>query len=216
MKELQQYLKSTELIDAEHSAIREFVADIDQQATKREQAVALYYKVRDHFLYDPYHLDLRPEALKASEILKKKRAWCVEKSIVLAAGLRALNIPSRLGYGIVVNHIGVERLTNYLKREEIVFHGYVEVYLDGKWVKTTPAFDRKVCRLSGVTPLEWDGKEDAMFQEYEGNEKFMEYVHFYGTFSDVPVDLMNREMKKYYPHLFEKQYDSKEFSFFHC
>lgn len=216
MKELQQYLKSTELIDAEHPAIREFVADIDQQVTKREQAVALYYKVRDHFLYDPYHLDLRPGALKASEILKKKRAWCVEKSIVLAAGLRALNIPSRLGYGIVVNHIGVEKLTAYLKREEIVFHGYVEVFLDGKWVKTTPAFDRKVCRLSGVTPLEWDGKEDAMFQAYEGDHKFMEYVHFYGTFEDVPVDLMNREMKKYYPHLFDKQYDSKEFSFFHC
>ena len=196
--ELEKYLEPTKFLNSDHESIKEFVNDISSLPTKKEQAIAIYYKVRDHFLYDPYHLDLRPEALLASDILKKSRAWCVEKAIVMAACLRALNIPSRLGYGIVVNHIGVEKLTTYLKRKEIVFHGYVEVYLDGKWVKATPAFDKKVCRLSGVPPLDWDGEHDAMFQQYRGKDKFMEYVHFYGVFDDVPVQLMNDEMKKYY------------------
>ena len=210
------YLEKTAFLEVDHPKVLSFIESVNTANDKREQAVEVYYLVRDHFLYDPYHLDLRPQALKVSTILEKKRAWCVEKSIVMATCLRALDIPSRLGYGVVINHIGVEKLTNYLKRPEIVFHGYVEAFIDGNWVKSTPAFDTRVCRLSGVPPLEWDGKMDAMFQAYKEDQKFMEYVDFYGHFADVPVRLMNDEMKKYYPHLFEEQYDLKEFSFFHC
>jgi len=115
----------------------------------------------------------------------------------------------------VTNHIGVEKLTEYLKREEIVFHGYVELFLDGKWIKCTPAFDRRICRVSGVPPLEWDGKSDALFQAFIEEQQWMEYSHFYGIFEDVPVKLMNLEMKKYYPHLFETEWNSPQFSFKH-
>ena len=54
--------------------------------------------------------------------------------------------------------------------------------------------------------------EEQIQQHYE---KFMEYIKDYGTFSDVPILLMNEEMKKYYPHLFESSFDTKEFSFHH-
>src|SRR5690554_3732914 len=214
-EEQERYLRSTPILEVNDKSTNELIADIDLSKSKKEQAVALYYKVRDGFIYNPYHLDLRPEALKSSTISKKSRAWCVEKSIVMATGLRALGIPSKLGYGIVINHIGVEKLTQALRREEIVFHGYVSAYIDGKWVKSTPAFDPLICKVSGVEPLEWDGEEDALFQAYQGSQKFMEYTHFYGEFDDVPVDLMNAEMEKYYPHLFENEYNSRNFSFFH-
>jgi len=213
--EQKQFLKATSILEVNHESTKQLIAGIDRSQTKKQQAIDLYVKVRDGFVYNPYHLDLRPEKLKSSIVLQKKKAWCVEKSIVLATGLRALHIPSRLGYGIVVNHIGVEKLTKFLKREEIVFHGYVEAYLDGEWVKSTPAFDPLVCKLSGVEPLEWDGENDSLFQAYKGEQKFMEYKHFYGEFDDVPVELMNTEMRKYYPHLFEKEYNSPTFSFFH-
>jgi len=214
-KEQQQFLKATEILEVNHESTKALIADIDTSVSKKQQAIALYYKVRDGFVYNPYHLDLRPEGLKSSTVMQKKRAWCVEKSIVLATGLRALGIPSKLGYGIVVNHIGVEKLTAVLRREEIVFHGYVSAYLDGKWVKSTPAFDPLICKLSGVEPLDWDGENDSLFQAFQGEQKFMEYKHFYGEFADVPVALMNAEMAKYYPHLFEEVHDSRSFSFFH-
>jgi transglutaminase-like putative cysteine protease len=209
------YLKETEFLDFNHPKIDEFLSDFKPNSNATNCAVDLYYKVRDSFLYDPYHLNLRPEALKASAVISKKRAWCVEKSTLLAALARKFQIPSRLGYAVVTNHIGVEKLTEYLKREEIVFHGYVELFLDGKWVKCTPAFDRRICRVSGVPPLEWDGKSDALFQAFIGELQWMEYSHFYGTFEDVPVELMNLEMKKYYPHLFETEWNSPQFSFKH-
>lgn len=215
MNEMQKYLTETQILDYSHPAFEEFLKDIVLISSKKEQIKALYLKVRDGFLYDPYHLDIRPQALKSSQILLKKKAWCVEKANVFAAASRRLGVPSRLGYAIVKNHIGVERLTHYLQKKEIVFHGYVEVYLDEKWVACTPAFDRRVCRLSQVPPLEFDGETDSMFQAYTGDQKFMEYLHYYGAFADVPVKLMHAEMRKHYPHLFEKQWDEREFSFLH-
>lgn len=207
-----EYLKPTQFLDFDHPVFDDYLHDIPM-GDPVETAVALYYKIRDGYLYDPYHLDLRAGALKASTVLLKKRAWCVEKSTLLATMARKCGIPSRLGYAIVTNHIGVEKLTAYLRREEIVFHGYVELFLNEKWVKCTPAFDQRICRISGVEPLNWDGSTDSMFQEYNGGNRFMEYKHFYGEFSDVPVELMQSEMKSHYPHLFEMEFNSKEFSF---
>lgn len=214
-EEFTEYLKATAYLNFNTTEVIAFVGNMTEKTTPIEKAIALYYKVRDGFLYDPYHLDLRPSALICSEIVGKKRAWCVEKSIVMATCARLLEIPSRLGYAIVTNHLGDEKLEHYLHRKEIVFHGYVELFLEGKWVICTPAFDARVCRINKVLPLEWDGETDSMFQEFSQDKQFMEYIHYYGTFSDVPVALMNSEMKKYYPHLFELSHDTKAFSFFH-
>jgi transglutaminase-like putative cysteine protease len=212
---MKEYLCETAFLNFQDISFDAFTAKIDSNQPEKEKAKALYYLVRDAFLYDPYHLDLTHEGLTASKVLSKKRSWCVEKSSVLAACLRKFDIPSRLGYAIVTNHIGVEKLTYYLRRDEIVFHGFVDVYLNGVWVKCTPAFDQRICRVSGVKPLDWDGETDSLFQEFDQGKKFMEYKHFYGTFNDVPIELMNAEMKAHYPHLFEEVYDSKEFSFYH-
>lgn len=209
------YLKETCFLDFNHPRIIEFVSGIDSTLTSKEVAVQLYFLIRDAFMYDPYHLDISQAGLIASNVFSKKRAWCVEKATLLATCARKFNVPSRLGYAIVTNHIGIDRLTEYLKRNEIVFHGYVELYLDGKWVKCTPSFDKNICRLANVTPLNWDGENDSMFQEFDKGKRFMEYLHFYGEFDDVPIELMNSEMKKHYPHLFNDSFDSKSFSFKH-
>lgn len=209
------FLSETSILNFSDLSFDSFLEGVDLSGNDKERAIQLYYHVRDAFLYDPFHLDLRPEFLQASHVLTKKRAWCVEKSIVLAACARKVGIPSSLGYAIVVNHIGTEKLTHYLRKEEIVFHGYVSLFIEGKWVKCTPAFDKMICRINKVEPLDWDGETDSMFQAFQGDQQFMEYVHFYGDFEDVPVELMNAEMKLHYPHLFEEVFDSKAFSFFH-
>ncbi len=212
---MREFLKETSFLDFNSPVFNDFLKDFIPQEDTKKTAIALYEKVREAFLYDPYHLDLRHHALTASVILSKKRAWCVEKAIILVACARKIEIPARLGYAIVVNHIGVERLIKYLRRSEIVFHGYVELYINNHWIKCTPSFDSKICRISNVSVLNWDGETDSLFQPYEGDNRFMEYIYDYGVFEDVPIQLMNTEMKKYYPHLFEEVYYSKEFSFHH-
>lgn len=208
-----EFLVETPHINYSSPEVQEFISAIPIHTVSLQQAIAIYETIRDSFLYDPYHLDLRTEYLKASVVATKKRAWCVEKALLACACFRAFGFPARLGFGIVKNHIGVEKLKSYLKRDEIVFHGYVEVYLEGKWSKCTPAFDPRICRLSGVPVLDWDGREDSLFQAFVGENKFMEYLHFYGEFEDIPFGLMHSEMKAYYPDLFENPIDTKAFSF---
>lgn len=209
----EEFLSETPQMDYSSPEVRQFIETIPIDSDPIQQVVSIYETVRDSFLYDPYHLDLRPEFLKASIVASKKRAWCVEKSLLACACFRAFGFPARLGFGIVKNHIGVEKLKKYLQRDEIVFHGYVEVWIEEKWCKCTPAFDPRICHLSGVPLLEWDGREDSLFQAYVEGAQFMEYLHFYGEFADIPFELMHQEMQKYYPNLFESQIDTKAFSF---
>lgn len=201
---MDEYLKPTEFLDCEDAAVREFSElHSDGAKTDIEKAVKLYYAVRDGFQYDPYVLDLRREGLKASTLLTKTRGYCVEKAILLAATARSVGIPSRLSFYIVRNHIETGRLERLLEKNYLVFHGAAEMYLDGQWLKTTPAFNKKLCDFLGVEPLEFDGIKDSIFQEFDhSGNTFMEYIHDYGAFSDLPYEMYLDELKRHYPHIF--------------
>ena len=212
-KGLSKYLLATDFINSNHPSIAQYCNEF-MGLEQKEQILGLYLKIRDGFLYDPFNLDISKSGLTFSNVLSKNRAWCVEKAGLLVTCARHLGIPARPGYAIVKNHLENDKLDFVLKSDLIVFHGYADIYLKGKWVKATPAFDKRVCRLSGVEPLDFDGENDSLFQEHNKSEnRFMEYVHYYGEFDDVPMELMNLEMKKYYPHLFSSDYINQDFKF---
>lgn len=200
---MEQFLMPTEFLDCDHDSVQAYAArNTIGTSSDTERGIKLYYAVRDDLQYDPYLLDLRRESLRASTLLTKNRGYCVEKAILLAAAARAVRIPSRLSFYIVRNHIATEKLAKALEKDYLVFHGAAEMYLEGKWVKATPAFNKRLCDFLGVEPIEFDGKSDAIFQEYDrkGNV-FMEYLHDYGAFEDMPYQMFLDELDKHYPHL---------------
>lgn len=208
---MKDYLQPTEFLDFDKDSVREF-AERNSFGAKndREKAIALYAAVRDGFSYNPYIIDLRRDGLRASDLLQRTRGYCVEKAVLLAASLRAVGVPSRLSFYIVRNHIATERLEKALRKNYLVFHGAAEVFLGGRWLKTTPAFNKELCKYLGVDALEFDGTRDSIFQEYDhkGNV-FMTYLHDYGAFADLPYDLYLEELAKHYPHIFgNNQYTS--------
>jgi transglutaminase-like putative cysteine protease len=159
----------------------------------------LYYRVRDGIWYDPYCPFYLPEHYRASNVLKAGRGYCVCKASVLCAAARALGIPARLGFADVKNHLATRQLLEFLGSDLFVFHGYVEFYLGGKWVKATPAFNRELCERHHVQPLEFNGLEDSVFQPFNlQRRQFMEYVTDHGTFADVPVARILAAWKKAY------------------
>lgn len=199
------YLRPGVYMDSDHPAVIEY-ANRGVQGIEGDipRAVALYAAIRDGFQYNPYRIDLRPQSLQASALLRRDYGYCVEKANLLGACARALGIPARLGFANVRNHIGTARLEKMLRTDVLVFHGYVELYLEEHWVKATPAFNAALCRRLGVAPLAFDGRHDSLFQQYDSSGgKFMEYLHDYGTFPDVPRELFIDELKKHYPHIFE-------------
>lgn len=214
MDEMEIYLKAGVYTDSDHPNVINYTRkNIIGISNPKDQVIALYKAVRDDFKYNPYHVVLKPYAMKASYLLTKDYGYCVEKSNLFAACVRSLGIPSRLGYGNVRNHLGTSTIEQNLKTDLLVFHGYAEIYLNGKWIKVTPVFNASLCEKYGVEPLEFDGDHDAIFQESDkqGNP-FMEYVEDHGTFADVPLKRFEAEMRQHYPHLFEKQIRTDKFT----
>lgn len=216
--ELSKYTSPGFFLNSDSEEIIKYAKETVNNSTDEiEKSLKLYYRIRDEFSYNPYGINLSPGAYKADKLLRKKSGFCIEKANLLAACGRAVNIPTRLGFAIVQNHIGTEKLEKILRTNKLVFHGYMEFYLNGKWVKATPAFDKYLCEKLNVRPLEFNGYEDSIFQEYQHDgKKFMNYIHDYGQFADFPYELAVSELRKHYPHLFDengKGIDKKIFFF---
>jgi transglutaminase-like putative cysteine protease len=199
--ENKKYLAATEIIDSDSKIIIDYAMSAIKDAGDDpiSKAINLYYTVRDGIWYDPYLPFYRPEHYRSSNVLKRGRAFCIGKAGLLCALGRACGIPSRLGFADVHNHLATRQLIDYLGSNIFSFHGFMEFYLDGKWVKATPAFNKELCHRARVTPLEFNGREDSIFQPYNEEKKlFMEYVTDHGTHADIPVDRIVEAWKATY------------------
>lgn len=205
-KEFVIFITPTEAIDCDAPEVIEFARlSAEDAKNERDIAVKLFYAVRDGIKYDPYQVTISPEEFKASKVLAKKAGWCVEKAILLAAAARVFKIPSRLGCANIRNHLVSESLKEAMKTDLFVFHGFTELYLDGRWIKATPAFDIKMCREIDINPVEFDGTEDAIFNKYDKRGSLhIEYVDDLGSFADLPLEEIIEAFKKYYPHFFDE------------
>jgi len=187
------YLQPTSIIDSDNKTVIEYADKIagGKNSDPVDVSVKLYYAVRDGIWYDPYYPFYLPEHYRASNVLKSGRGYCVCKASLLCALGRAKGIPTRVGFAHVRNHLATKQLIEYMGSDIFAFHGFTEFYLEGKWVKATPAFNIELCQRHNVPPLEFDGREDSIFHPYSNdNKKFMEYVEDLGTYDDIPVDII--------------------------
>ncbi len=200
------YLENNFFMDFEHPDIQAYVQKhTHQTASVSENVISLYDAVRDGFRYNPYRISLRPEGYRASAFLSQTEGHCIDKANLFGACCRAIGVASRMRFANVKNHIGTEKLEARLGTSTLVFHGAVDVFLAGKWVTATPAFNRELCEMLGVSALEFDGKHDSCFQEFDKRGgKFMVYLHDYGHFPEIPFALMLEEWRKHYPIFSEK------------
>ncbi|MFV0249084.1 MAG: transglutaminase-like domain-containing protein [Tenacibaculum sp.] len=210
---MDKYLKSTVYLNYKIKAIQELIAPYNNnELTNKEKAIALYLKIRDAWWYDPYTISLSENSYKASVIAKKNTGNCVEKSVLLVACLRGVGIMARLHLGKVKNHIAVERLTEKFGTNELTPHGMVSVFLGGKWLKLSPAFNKDLCQKFKIPPLNFDGENSSYLQQYNSEGSlFMEYLEDYGYFDDVPLTFMKQNVIEHYPHIFNTYKGISEF-----
>lgn len=202
--ERDEFTKPTYFLDYDHPVIQSWLEEHLPGSEKGvEAAVRLYYLVRDGWRYNPYRVSREPEKTRASHVITQGFGYCTTKALLLAALGRAAGIPSRLGFGDVRNHLASPRLVEYLRSEVFAWHGFTEFYLEGKWVRCTPAFDAQLCRKFGVHALEFNGHEDSIFHPFDQEGRvFMEYVQYRGVHSDLPFEEMFASLGEIYPHLF--------------
>ena len=186
----QAYLEPTWYLDFDDPAVRAFAEKaVEGATTDVEKAVQLFYAVRDGIPYDPYKISGKADDYRASNTLAEGRGWCVQKGVVMAACARAVGIPARVGYADVKNHLCTPRLLELMGNDYFSYHGYVELWLEGRRVKATPVFNKTLCEKFDVKTQEFDGRTDALFQEFDTRgRRHMEYLLDRGPYTDLPFE----------------------------
>lgn len=201
------FLGATDFLDIEHESVRAFTdAAIGDASTGRDKAKRLFAAVRDQIWYDPYTVSDDPAHYRASFVLETGRAYCVPKAVLLTAVCRAAGIPALLGFADVRNHLQTEALRALMGGTDLfVYHGYSHLYIDGRWLKATPAFNTELCARFGVPPVDFDGDRDALLHAFTADgAQHMEYVRERGVFDDLPLNAILTELRHTYGPLMFK------------
>ena len=201
------FLAAGAFVDSDSPAVVDFArraaAGVDDPLAA---VLRLYAAVRDGIAYDAYLDFADPAQFRASSVLAAGRGFCVGKAALLAASARAIGVPARVGYADVRNHLTSPKLYRLIGTDVFIWHSYADIYLDGRWVKATPAFDRALCERVGVKTLEFDGSADSMFQPFDrAGRRHMEYLRDRGTFADVPFAAIAADFRRAYPGLMGKK-----------
>jgi hypothetical protein len=197
MSEMEVFLKCTEIIDCDSDSIQGKALEITMGLrTDREKAVALFYFVRDKIKHNAYVTLYDPNRYKSSSTLKAGNGMCQNKAILLVALARAAGIAARLGFVDVEDYQLSESFKKMIGGVNIMpFHGFAELYVNGRWVHVSPAYDAATCQKKGFIPVEFDGVKDAKDSEYtKAGKPHMKHIRYHGPYADLPLD----EIYSYY------------------
>ena len=211
------YLDPGSFIDSDHPAVIEFASNyrITGEAPIGA-AIRLYLAVRDEITYDPYEVGADRRFFRASHCLLAGHGFCIPKAALLAACARVTGIPARVGYADVRNHLSTKKLDDLVGGNVYAWHGYTDLFLQGKWTKATPAFNKSLCERFGVKVLEFDGQNDSLFQEFNRTgQRHMEYVRQRGTFDDVPFVQIVADFERLHPRWLHHKKDQSDEMFEH-
>ncbi len=196
-------LRPTPIIDSDHPAVVALARSVTASLTDPlAQAVRLYYAIRDGYRYDPYKIELTPRGMSASQVLANGHGWCVPKAVLLTAACRAVGIPARIGLADVRNHMSTARLREQMGTDIFYRHGYSALWLGGRWVKATPAFNVELCQKMRLHPLEFDGREDSVYHPFDmDGHRHMEYIALQGEHDELPLKDIIDVFRQHYPRM---------------
>ena len=146
---MKQYLESSKYIDWQHPSIlskaNELANKTQKKEDKEEIAKNCFLFVRDEIKHS-WDYQLNPVTCKASDVLKYKTGYCYAKSHLLAALLRANNIPTGLCY---------QRLTIDDDQPPFCLHGLNGIFLeDYGWYRVDARGNKQNVNTDFCPPIE--------------------------------------------------------------
>jgi len=209
---LEDTLKPTFYMDYDHPIVQEKVRELTEGIPKEDdinKAVKLFYFVRDKIKYTvkDARKSYKKANWKSSLTLKQAFGFCIPKSILLASLARSVGIPSRLHFVDIVNHMTSERLRKDMGSNLFVFHGFVELFLGGRWVEANCAFDKELCQKKNFPAVNFDGKRDGLFASTNKDGKpFVDYIKDRGVYNDAP----HQEIMQAWAEVYPKSYKNND------
>ncbi len=208
MEDQTNYLQPTEFLDFDKKRVSDKAFEIiEGLKTDKEKAIALFYWVRDEIRYMMSAFYMIKSNFKASVTLRRGYGFCVSKAVLLSSFTRAVGIPAKVHLADIRNNKVPQETIDLLGTNVFLYHGYSELYIDDKWIKATPVFDKNTSIRAGFLPLvEFDGINNGILSKYDPDGNlFVEYIKDRGVYAELPYDEMDRVIrKKYYKYIFEK------------
>ena len=146
MPQMQQYLQSSLYIDWHHAEVETLAISLAQGAESEEAIVKKCFEwVRDNIKHSKDY-QLNPITCKASDVLKYGTGYCYAKSHLLAALLRANQIPAGLCY---------QRLSVNDDGAPYCLHGLNAVFLKNYgWYRLDPRGNKSGVDAQFMPPVE--------------------------------------------------------------
>jgi len=186
------FLKETDLIDYSHPLVKQLAKELAGDSSSDVKiAKNCFLHVRDKINHSGDVIDETITTYKASDVLKYKTGWCYAKSILLAALLRANNIPTGFCY---------QRLScsEYVK-DAYCLHGLNALYLkEFGWYKIDARGNKEGVNAEFNPPHEQlafnlgenefdlpDILQDPLPEVIEALQKFTSYNEMIHNFPDI-------------------------------
>lgn len=196
------FLRSTRYLDWDHPSVIGKVRELTREIPgDKDKAVRLFDYVRDAVPYTPF-IDYFDRSLYiASNVIKAEPTYCIPKAILLAAMARGAGIPSRLRFAFIRNRQLPQKLKELLQEDVLYHHGFAELYINGRWVRATVAYDSEISARMNVPVVVFDGIHDATLpsRDLDGNPH-VEYLEFSDAFDDGPEDYLMKVFTEKYGH----------------
>ena len=197
---LSQYLKEDDIFDYNHPIIQEIIGELNLDGLSEiEIAIKLFYYVRDKITYSVKIESFEYTTFKASESLNSTHSYCIPKAIALSTLARAVGIPSKIHFVDFVNHRLSPEIEELWKTKVMAGHCFSELFIDGKWVKATPALDVRTSNKHSFKLVEFNGKDDAMLHKTDINGNLhAEYINDHDAYSYFPFEVVMKIFRENY------------------
>ena len=192
-------LQSTELIDADHPAIREILDRLPLDgASPADRAAAVFAWVRDSVQYE-FMAKFTREEYVASHVLSVGRGFCVQKSMLACALGRAAGVPTALVLSDMRDHTLPARMARALGTDVMYQHGLNAYHLDGRWLLADGVFSPELVARRAYRPVTFDGTGHALLSPTTlSGRPHIEYTALHGIHADLPFDAMMDEFRRGY------------------
>lgn len=192
---------SNNLLDFQHDDVKAFVSGAlaGDSLDERGTAVRLYYALRDKINYEVFDTDISEKGLRASQIIKDRRGFCLHKALLYATVCRSQGLSCRLVASLVTNHIATPEL-RMLVGGDVFLHWYNEVKLGNAWLQVSPVFNKYLCKLYGLEPLEFDGFSSAIHQHFNDTST-MSYLGDPVVFTSPSYSELIELVNSYHPNM---------------
>ena len=168
---LEEYVEPTEFCDCSSVEIIEKSNSlVGHSSIPKDAAIKIFNFVRDEILFIADRADER-----ASHTLQKGSGFCVTKSNLQIALLRAIGIPARYHHVHLRKEIlsGVipESIINLIPNGVITYHPWCECYINDNWVSCEALYQKELIaelRQGGfityeqIPSIDWDGETDLI------------------------------------------------------